>query len=141
MTPRQPSLDVQLAVTLFGWTWREGWDTWCPPSWPPYAVNARPAEGVWHLLDREGGFWGGEDDRGRPIVPSYRDDAEHTAIIWDWLHTQHTTVTLDLTETPIVCQIAGPQHTGEGTGESLGDALCRATLAYARALTTTPQEG
>jgi hypothetical protein len=140
------TLDVQLAQHLFGWTWRDDWRAWCPPTWP--ARDATCTTTRWEYLralEQAGGQpWGdagGINARGRPVVPHYRSAPEHTMIIWDWLRTRRTTVTVDCTGEEIGCQVVGPHHTGQGTGASLGEAVCAAALAYATARNTpTPEE-
>lgn len=130
-----------MAQHLFGWTWRDDWGAWCPPTWPAHDARwTTPVQAYWQAIEQAGGSYRGSealDPRGRPVVPDYRYGPRAQRIIWDWLHTQHTTVTLDMTGAQIGCQVAGPQHTGEGTGASLGEAVCAAALAYAQALTTT----
>lgn len=95
------TLDVQLAQHLFGWTWRDDWRAWCPPTWP--ARDATCTTTRWEYLRALGqaggqpwGDAGGINARGRPVVPHYRSAPEHTMIIWDWLRTRRTTVTVGL---------------------------------------------
>ena len=35
-------LHVQIAQHVFGWQWRDDWQAWCPPGWPPISVINPP---------------------------------------------------------------------------------------------------
>jgi hypothetical protein len=141
MPPRTRSLDVQIASEIFGWTWRDAWNAWCPPGWYDGHTRRPPEHTLHQLLEREGGTYWGIDEHGNPSVPAYRHHPEDTQIVWNWLHRQRTTVTLDLTGETWVSHVTGPESsagtglhaTGEGHGTCLGEAVGGAALAYARA--------
>ena len=57
---------TQLARHLFGWEWRQDWQAWCPPGWPPIEVSNPPLCDVGHA---PGAAWRGPTrahGRGQP---------------------------------------------------------------------------
>jgi len=92
MAERQPALHVQIARDLFGCEWRDDWQAWCPPGWPPISVINPPFLDKLHALERHGGQpygrSGSMDERGRPVIPSYEYDPNATEILWQWLYAQ-----------------------------------------------------
>jgi hypothetical protein len=115
-------LNTQIARVLFGWEYRDDWQAWCPPGYPPLAPDSTSAE--------------------RPAVPDYQQDPVATARVWQWLE-QHA-AWVELVSTPPTpadrgqwrCQVwrqrAGPAPTTVHHDQR-GPALCLAALAYAQA--------
>ena len=48
-------LHVQIARDLFGWEYRDDWQAWCPPGWPPHEVINPPYLDKLYALERHGG--------------------------------------------------------------------------------------
>ncbi len=81
---RRPSLKTQIAIALFDWQWREDWECWCPPGWPPHDMINPPYLDKLHTLERHGADphgRDGTDSRGRPVIPDYRYDPKATEIL------------------------------------------------------------
>jgi len=146
--PRKPpNLQAQLASALFGWQWREDWQCWCPPGWPPREGRRAPYLDRLHALQRYAGAGYGSsgsiDHRGRPVIPDSRYDPEATEILWQWLHAQPGIQSIRLMPRPIPpdslrgvrpwrCEIvAEPDRVVIGEGDSHREALCYAVLALA----------
>jgi hypothetical protein len=143
MAERPTALHIQIAQEIFGWQWREDWQAWCPPGWP-----ARGDFGLAYLqrlevLRAHGGLrtGAGIDQWGRPVMPAYQYNAEHTELLWQWLHTQPGIESVRfvplpgppdnlLGVTPWRCVImAAPDRVAAGAGDTHREALCRAVLA------------
>ena len=140
---------TQLARHLFGWEWRQDWQAWCPPGWPPIEVS-NPPYATWATpLEQHGGVppghtaGGSRDERGRPIIPEYVYHADATELIWQWLHAQPGIQSVRFIPLPIPpdslrgirpwrCEIViQPGSVVTGEGQTHGEALCYAVLALA----------
>jgi hypothetical protein len=135
---------AQLARDLFGWTWRQDWQAWCPAGWPSREVFNPPYETWATPLEQHGGVppghiaFGSRDDRGRPKIPEYVHDRDAPELIWRWIERRCPGFGHLRFERPPSrwrCVIAwGMANEGQGTGETRAEALCRAALALAQAL-------
>ena len=144
---KRPNLQTQLAIALFGWQWREDWQAWCPPGWPPHEVINPPYLEKLHALERYGGQpygrSGAINEWGRPVIPSYQYDPDATEILWDWLYTQPGIQRVQFVPLPIPpdslqgvrpwrCEIvAEPDRVVTGEGDGHREALCYAILELA----------
>jgi len=159
---REDKLHVRIAQHIFGWEWREDWQAWCPPGWPPISHINAPYLDKLQALERHGGQRYGHSGTinqwGRPIIPSYQYDPEATEILWQWLHEQPDVKHVALAPLPIppdslkgvrpwLCEIMLTSgQTSSAKGNTHKEALCRAILALAtlpeRApVTPTPATG
>src|SRR5262249_6142485 len=147
-------LDVLIAQKIFGWTWHEDWQAWCPPGWPPISHINAPYLDKLHALEHHGGqrygHSGNINQWGRPVIPSYQYDPEATEILWQWLHEQPSIKNVSLAPLPIppealkgarpwLCEIvlqSGEIRSAEG--DSHKEALCRAVVALAAWLEQAP---
>ena len=148
MAAREPHLHTHIARDLFGWQWRDDWQAWCPPGWPPISVINPPYLDKLHALERHGGRpygrSGSMDERGRPVIPSYQYDPDATEILWQWLSTQPGIQRVQFIPLPLPpeslpgarrwrCEIvAEPDQLATGEGASHSEALCRAILALSQ---------
>ncbi len=147
MTEKTLELHEQIAKEIFGWQWREDWQAWCPPGWPPLSVINPPYLDKLHALERHGGApygrSGGINDRGRPVIPAYQYDPDATDILWVWLYHQPGIQRVQFMPLPLPpdslqgvrrwrCEIAREaDRLVTGEGDSHKEALCRAALALA----------
>ncbi len=148
MAARELHLHTQIAIALFGWQWREDWQAWCPPGWPPISVINSPYLDKLHALERHGGQPYGQsgamNERGRPVIPSYQYDPNATEILWNWLYAQSGIVRVQFVPLPLPpesmqgvrrwrCEIVlETDRLVSGTGDSHAEALCCAVLALAQ---------
>src|SRR5919108_985679 len=139
MAERQTALHIQIAQEVFGWQWREDWQAWCPPGWPERGdVDTAYLQRL-EVLRQHGGVrtGAGIDQWGRPVIPAYQYNAEHTEILWQWVQRcpglGH--VRFQFPALRVLCVIAwGDAREVEGRGATRAAALCRAALALAHAL-------
>jgi hypothetical protein len=149
-------LHREIAQVLFGWHWRDGWETWCPPGWPSYEAGYTHQEAKVAALERHGGAsyerGGAIDARGRPVIPAYQYDPEATWILWQWLHAQPGITEIRLVPLPTPpgrgqgiqpwrCDITcDGEQTVSREADGHQEALCRAVLAYAQRRTREEPE-
>jgi hypothetical protein len=143
----EDTLHIRIAQHLFGWEWREDWQAWCPPGWPPISHINAPYLDKLQALERHGdqryGHSGNINARGRPVIPHYQYDPEATEILWQWLHAQPDITHVSLAPRPIqpdalkgvwpwLCEIVLTSgQTSSAEGNTHKEALCRAVLALA----------
>src|SRR5438094_286473 len=148
MAAREPQLHVQIAREVFSWQWREDWQAWCPPGWPPISVINPPYLDKLHALEQHGGQpygrSGAMDERGRPVIPSYQYDPDATEILWQWLYAQPGIQSVRFVPLPLPphslqgarpwrCEIvAEPDQVATGEGASHTEALGLAVLALSQ---------
>src|SRR2546430_13748416 len=90
MSERSLPLHTHIAIALFGWQWRDEWQAWCPPGWPPISVINPPYLDKLHALERHGGQPYGSSgaivDPGPPVTPSYPYQPDALQSLWQLLH-------------------------------------------------------
>lgn len=106
-------LHAEVALRLFGWS--------CD------GVDWNDAEGLWHRTP-----------------PAYSTDPAATALVWQWMERRGAPLDLvqfeyqAMEEEGICCTLQCGRGDCEGYGASWPEALCRAALALAEAVETSP---